>query len=164
MKSIVRQWPEGSITTWVPGVLRWVHVENVGGVLGLMGGWPAQIRLALFVFAALGAAVLACMWLRRASPSAWWTPACLGLVVGGTIGNSVDRAVRGAVTDVVVVGEAIFGPLLGILPFVDGVPAFNAADVWLGLGLIGLAVAVASRIVDVRRGRDTALDPPHPPG
>lgn len=142
VKSIVRAWPVGADATWVPGLLRTVHVENPGAAMGLLGDWPLPVRLAIFGVAALGLGFVVVRWVRALPAGAVIAPAALGAVVGGALGNFVDRAVRGSVTDWVVPGEAVFGPLSSMIPFVSGVPAINGADVWLGLGLVVLTVSL----------------------
>ena len=164
VKWVARQWPEGPVGEWVPGLVRWVHVENVGGVLGVLADWPMWVRTPVFLGAAVGVAIMACLWQRRLPARAWWTPACLGLVVGGMVGNTLDRILRGQVTDVLVLGELVCSSLPVQLQVLDGVPAFNAADACLGMGLVGLAAVVASHFVVVRRRPQTAVDPPHEPG
>lgn len=165
VKSLVRSWPEGGARVdWVPGLVRWVHVENAGGVLGAFSAVPELGRVLLFGGAAVGVVLMTWFWMRRLGPRAWWSPACLGLVAGGMVGNSIDRLFRGTVTDVLVLGEVIVAPIVEPLGVLGGVPAFNFADAFLGLGLVGLTLTVASHFVVVGRGEATALDPPQRPG
>src|SRR5690606_17547971 len=56
-----------------------------------------------------------------------WQRVALSLVAAGALGNLLDRAARGSVTD-----------FLG-LHFGDWYPfVFNVADIWISLGFIGL--------------------------
>lgn len=74
----------------------YVHLRNTGAAFSLMadsGGWQ---RWALAAFAAVVAAVLA-WWLRR-EPAAQLRRA-YALLAGGAIGNGLERAIRGYVTD-----------------------------------------------------------------
>jgi signal peptidase II len=81
--------------------------------------------------------------LRRREDSAgqdWIVPLGLVALLGGTVGNLLDRARTKAVTDFIDVRFA-------------GVrwPAFNLADVFLA---VGLALCVAGLVVAVKRRRD----------
>ena len=55
----------------------------------------------------------------------------IGLIIGGAIGNGIDRALYGAVTDFISVGQ--------LLPFFPWV--FNIADSAITCGVIGLLLA-----------------------
>jgi len=138
-KAVVRAWPEGASQAWIPGLLSTVHLENPGGVLGLAADWPLALKLAVFGVAAVGMGTVAWLWLARSSRVARVAPLGLGLLIGGALGNSVDRVVQGTVTDFLVVGQILVRPLLPLVPWVDRTPAFNLADAFLGLGIVVLA-------------------------
>lgn len=86
-------------------------LEGKGGVVGVL------IALAL---------VALIVWFALNSARAWlWLP--VGLLLGGAIGNLIDRAREGAVTD-----------------FIDPTfwPAFNLADSAIVVGVLGLLYVV----------------------
>jgi len=94
-----------------------VHVRNTGVAFSLFagGGW-------LVLAITLGALALLLAYLVRRPERPWlWLPT--GLVIGGAIGNLIDRIVHGAVTDF------IKFPLW---------PAFNVADTAITLGVLAL--------------------------
>ncbi len=101
------------------GVVRLEHTENLGAFLSFGAELAEPMRFLLFVVvAALGlAACLVVLFRGRRWPPG--TVAGLSLIVGGGLGNLIDRLLQdGAVTDYVSVGA---GPLrTGI---------FNLADV-----------------------------------
>jgi signal peptidase II len=70
-----------------------------------------------------------CIWLARASSRL--TAVSLGLIIGGAIGNAVDRFVHGAVADFV-----LFHLTTASFSFKWYV--FNLADVAIVAGVIGL--------------------------
>lgn len=83
----------------------------------------------LLVALAIGAAIFMTRWL-------WWTSSVLlavslGLLVGGAIGNAIDRAWAGAVVDFV----HLFLPDRSRSWYV-----FNLADLWIVVGVVGLLV------------------------
>lgn len=106
------------------GFLRFTHVQNTGAAFGLSQGQPALLA----VFASIGIAVLLffVLFMHRRFPFLATTSAriTLGLILGGTMGNLIDRLNYGYVTDFIDVGFW---------------PAFNIADSSVVVGAIILA-------------------------
>jgi signal peptidase II len=101
-----------------------VLVWNRGVSFGLLDSGAA---MAPWILSAVALAVVVglLVWLRRAE--SWWTMLGLGLVIGGAIGNVIDRVRFGAVVD--------------FLDFhVAGYhwPAFNVADAAICVGAVVL--------------------------
>ncbi len=97
--------------------VRLVQVHNHGVAFGFLSGGGAIVLVV--TFAAL-AALLVYFALRPRRP--WlWVPT--GLLVGGAIGNVIDRLAHGAVTDFIKL------PLW---------PAFNFADMAITFGVLAL--------------------------
>ncbi len=88
-------------------------------LLGDAGGWQRW----LFIAIAIGVSAALAVWLARLPAKARFTAIALALIVGGAIGNLIDRLARGAVVD-----------------FIDLYyrtwhwPAFNVADVAICVG------------------------------
>jgi len=96
-----------------------VNVRNTGVAFSLFaGGGTALVVLPLLALAVLAGFLLLG---PAASRPLVWLPA--GLILGGAVGNLVDRVREGAVTD-----------------FIDPPywPAFNLADVAITLGVVAL--------------------------
>ena len=119
----------------IDGVLRLVHARNSGIAGGLLAGQP----LGLIIGVSLAAIIVLALVARMLGPGRWtWLP--IGLILGGALGNLLDRVRAGAVTDFLVLG--------------NGGPA-NLADQAITLGVIGLLI-VAWRSPDQRLdGADT---------
>jgi signal peptidase II len=100
----------------VPGFLQLVHVRNPGVAFGLFASAGAASSWILLLFG-LAALALVAVYLRRARPDQTLLLIALGLVLGGALGNLVDRFASGAVTDFVDV-------FVGAHHW----PAFNVAD------------------------------------
>lgn len=101
-------------------------VWNYGISYGLLRQHEALGRYALVGFAVIAAIALT-VWMWRQTRA---LPALsLGLVVGGAIGNAIDRGVYGAVVDYV----HLFLPDRSFSWYV-----FNLADVWIVAGVVGL--------------------------
>ncbi len=115
------------VKTVVAGFFDLRYSENPGSAFSLfrgMGG--ARWFLLLVGFGALG---VVAYYLRKAPARAARIGAELGLLAGGAIGNMVDRALYGRVTDFIV--WKVRG---------HEWPTFNIADAALVLGVIGLAL------------------------
>jgi signal peptidase II len=121
--------PAHSSIEIVPGLFHLSHVRNTGVAFGMMAtggeGWMTAL-LVLLVTAALGFVG----WFFVQTPlDQKQLLVALSLVLGGAVGNLIDRASTGAVTD-------FLGVYLGSYRW----PDFNVADsaISIGLGLIVL--------------------------
>ena len=115
-KALVRQTLDvGESVPVIDGVLWFTHVQNIGGAFGVFRGGR-------WAFVALAVAVLMAIWWTVRQGRADRTVVMLGLalVVGGTVGNAIDRVVAGTVTDFVDLGWF---------------PVFNIADAALDVGV-----------------------------
>jgi len=94
---VVARYPFGSETEVIPGLFRLVHTRNRGIAFGLFGASGGAVQLVLLV--AVAAIVAFVAWQLSHSgdggPAGWG----LALVLGGAIGNIVDRVFRGEVVD-----------------------------------------------------------------
>ena len=123
VKALVRaNVAQGSVRELIPGI-DLVHTENTGVSFGMLSGAPSWVvglvsATALIVVVAL---------LVRAAPGKAGQVA-VGLVVGGAIGNLIDRVLLGSVTDFLDL------PLL---------PPCNIADIAITFGALTMAVAIA---------------------
>jgi signal peptidase II len=112
------------LTPFLDVVLTW----NTGISYGLFpqdGDFGRAVLLAL----KLGAVVLLWIWLARAEQRL--TAVALGLIIGGAIGNTIDRLAYGAVVDFVLFH--ITTPTFNFTWYV-----FNLADTAIVAGVIGL--------------------------
>ena len=110
-------WPE-------TGFFRITHGSNTGAAFGIF----QDSRLVLSIISSIGVIVVLYMalWLSKRFVFLRWktTVLALGLILGGTVGNLIDRAFIGHVTDFIKVWEW---------------PDFNIADSSLVVGGILLA-------------------------
>ncbi len=105
--------------------LRFVHGRNTGGLFGLFGGHAEILALV-----SLGVIGLIVAYHARAVPSRFLS-VTLGLLLGGAIGNLLDRLRLGYVVDFVDAG-------IGNVRWYT----FNVADAAISFALLGL-VAIA---------------------
>ncbi len=108
--------PVGESRKFLPAISL-VHVRNTGVAFSLFSGGGALV-LAFTIVAMV--AVVGYLALRPDRP--WlWVPT--GMLVGGAIGNLIDRIANGAVTDFIKLPDW---------------PAFNVADMSITLGVLAL--------------------------
>ena len=104
-----------------------VRTRNTGIAFGALGGASALVVIAV-AFALAG---LVFFFVTHSTRRLAWLST--GLLLGGALGNIVDRVTQGYVTDFMK------------LPYW---PAFNVADVAITLGVLSLVF-----VLDARRGR-----------
>lgn len=105
------------------------HVRNAGGAFSLFAGAPSALRLPFFVLVSMAAVVALLVFVRRVEPQHHLLLFGLGAILGGALGNFVDRMTSGEVTD-----------------FLDFHwrgwywPAFNVADSFITTGMVILVL------------------------
>lgn len=117
------------VKTVIAGYWDFRYSENPGAAFGFLRNVPGAHWL--FVVFAVAIAIGAAIYVRRvATRHPVLVATALGLVVGGALGNAIDRVVFGHVTDFVVwkIGTHEWD-------------TFNVADAALVVGIIGLALA-----------------------
>ena len=128
-----KQWvlsslPEFVAVPVIDGFWNWYRTYNTGAAFSFLsnaGGWQ------IWFFSALAVAVsgLLGFWLSRTRRGDWRTALPYALVIGGALGNVIDRIQHGHVIDFIqwYVGEHYW-------------PAFNIADSAIVGGAIGIAL------------------------
>lgn len=114
----------GQTRSLLPGV-QLVNTRNRGIAFGFLPGrhWAITALIALALLA------LVAYFARHATRPLIWLPT--GLLIGGALGNVLDRVRAGSVTD--------------FLKLPLGWPPFNLADVAITVGVLLLALAVERR-------------------
>ena len=114
---------DGQTRNFIPGV-KLVHVRNTGVAFSLFSEGGALV----LVFTVLVLALLVAYLARRPDRPLLWLPT--GMLVGGALGNLIDRLASGAVTDFIK------------LP---AWPAFNVADMSITFGVLVLVWVLEGR-------------------
>lgn len=87
-------------TVLVPNLLDFTHVENRGVSFSVLGGLPDVWRVPLLVsFSVMAVAALGYYWLRHRHGMGTFIHWAFLLILPGAVGNLIDRAVFGTVTD-----------------------------------------------------------------
>jgi signal peptidase II len=126
---LTKVWAERSLAgrpslTVIPGVLQLNYTTNSGGAFGLGQSAPWVFATATLVVAA--AIVAASFRLRHLVVAV-----AFGLILGGSVGNLTDRAIRG--------DGWLSGPVVDFIDF-HVWPVFNLADSSIVVGAFLLAV------------------------
>ena len=125
---VLESLPEYTSVPVVEGFWNWYRTYNTGAAFSFLadaGGWQKYFFMAL-AFAISGLMA----WMLARTPRGDWRQALpLALVIGGALGNVIDRFVHGHVVDFIQwhVGEHYW-------------PAFNIADSAVVGGAVGIAL------------------------
>jgi len=126
-------------------VLNLTLMYNTGAAFSFLAaadGWQRWVFLTLALI--IGAAIV--VWLRKLKARSQWLLACgLVLILGGALGNAVDRIKLGHVIDFIHVhwNDAYF-------------PAFNVADSSI---TVGAALLLLDALLESRRKKQTNASP-----
>ncbi|WP_018876656.1 MULTISPECIES: signal peptidase II [unclassified Thioalkalivibrio] len=130
---VTKIWAEHALTLFAPvevtSFFNLSLVYNPGAAFSFLAGagdWGRWLLTGIAVVIGL----LIIGWLARLPRRAWWSVTALGLVLGGAVGNLIDRVRYGAVVDFLDFHWAGYHW-----------PAFNVADMAIVVGAITLIVA-----------------------
>ena len=115
------------------------HVHNYGAAFGIL-----QNQSNLFAVIAVVVSVAMLVYVYRLPPEARMVRVLLGLILGGALGNLIDRLNQGYVTDFVKMG----------IPGVYYWPNYNIADSAIVIGVIAMGLYVV--LDDLRKQRQQA--------
>jgi signal peptidase II len=119
------------------------HLHNTGAAFSFLsdaGGWQRWF----FVILGLSVSGLVAVWLARLPAGRkLWLSAALALIVGGALGNVIDRLILGYVVDFVLVYYERWH-----------FPAFNVAD-------SAITVGAAILLIESVMARDGRIEPRH---
>jgi signal peptidase II len=111
----------------VPGLLNFTHVQNTGAAFGFLNAADFPFKPMVVTILALLALIAIALYALRYGSETWIGRFGLACVLGGALGNLVDRATRGHVVDFV---DFYWGGF--------HFWAFNVADAAITVGAIAL--------------------------
>lgn len=120
--------PEYEPVVVIEGFWNWFRTYNTGAAFSFLsdaGGW----QLWFFTALAVGISGLMAYWMWGTARGAWRSAVPYALVIGGAIGNVIDRLMHGHVVDFI---QWHFGDHYW--------PSFNIADSAIVLGAVGIAL------------------------
>jgi signal peptidase II len=106
----------------IPGFFNWTLAYNTGAAFSFLADQPGWQRW-LFTVLAIGVSIALTVWLKSTRRGDWKTALPVALVIGGALGNLIDRIHAGTVTDFIQVyyRDWVF-------------PSFNVADSAISVG------------------------------
>lgn len=110
----------------IENVLYLTSHRNTGAAFGILQG-----QMWLFFVATIGVTAVVIYMIQKQLDGSRWYGTALGLILGGAIGNFIDRMLEGAVVDFV-----------DIYIFNYNYPIFNVADMSLVAGVIMVLIHV----------------------
>ena len=121
----------GASISVIPGIFDFTLVYNRGAAFGMFAGLPDFYRkLVLWTVSSLGV-VMVLWFLAREAKGDRWATAALAAVLGGAVGNMIDRIRYDAVVD-----------FLDFYWNGSHWPAFNIADSAISIGVFVIIVRV----------------------
>lgn len=120
-----------TVKVWPP-YLNFVMAWNKGVNFGFLSNFDVKWLLVAFSIAvSIGLAV----WVR--DKRGWLLPVATGAVIGGALGNAVDRAIYGAVVDFL--NMSCCG--------ISNPYSFNIADVLIACGMVVIAIGSENKAI-----------------
>ena len=116
--------PAGMPHAVIPGLLNWTLAFNSGAAFSFLAGSSGWQRW-FFVLLALVISSVLVSWLARTPRGDWRTGMPLAMIIGGALGNLVDRLHAAQVTDFIHVDFREWN-----------YPVFNVADCGITVGAV----------------------------
>jgi signal peptidase II len=133
----------GESVSVIPGFFDLTYVRNPGGAFSFFASGPSELRLTFFIGTTLVAIGLLFVFYRRLESDALLSGAALGMILGGAVGNLIDRIAYGEVVD--------------FLDFYIGSfawPTFNIADSCI---VVGVSVLIYEMFMEGREPETNAV-------
>ena len=118
-------------TPIVPGFLDLHYIRNTGAAFGFLSGSHAGFRIPFFILVSSVAIGIILFLFYKLEESEVMMPLALSLVLGGAIGNLIDRIRLGEVIDFILFHYKAFQ-----------YPSFNVADIGITVGVTLLVLKI----------------------
>lgn len=128
----------------IPDFLSLHYLVNPGAAFGMLRDVNEDFRKIFFLLVGFFALGLVFYYLIKSDEKKTFFPFTLSLVMGGALGNIIDRVRLGEVTDFILLEATFMGE--SVVAFLDKTfgshywPSFNVADSAIVVGIIGMAV------------------------
>jgi signal peptidase II len=127
---IIAEFHYGEVLPVIPGIFDLTHVRNPGGAFSFFANGPLEQRLVFFIGTTAIAILLLFVFFRRLEANSRLAATALGMILGGAMGNLIDRMLYAEVIDFLDVH---------LTPTYTW-PTFNLADSFIVVGVALLIV------------------------
>lgn len=117
----------GVPSPFLPGLLQWRWVRNTGAAFSLFSD-----STPVLAFLSLAVGLIVALWIWRSRQQPVWQGLAMAFLLGGTLGNGIDRWKLGHVTDFIELVPVSF-------------PIFNGADIAINLAVVCFVIDALSR-------------------
>jgi signal peptidase II len=117
----------GVPSPFLPGLLQWRWVRNTGAAFSLFSD-----STPVLAFLSLAVGLIVALWIWRSREQPVWQGLAMAFLLGGTLGNGIDRWKLGHVTDFIELVPVSF-------------PIFNGADIAINLAVVCFVIDALSR-------------------
>lgn len=118
--------------------LSFILIKNTGAAFNLF----AEQTAILSVFSAVVAVVIVVYFIKKRVFMPWYLVLGWGLILGGTVGNLIDRVTLGYVIDFIKIG------------FINS-PVFNIADVAINVGALIILINAIGSIAEEKKENES---------
>ena len=109
----------------IPGFFNLIHIHNPGGAFGFMAGGSSGAKTLIFLLMSMAAICLVFYYYRKIPSAYAMLSIGFALILGGALGNLIDRLRMGKVVD-----------FLDVYVREWHWPAFNVADSAITIGMV----------------------------
>jgi len=113
--------------TEILGGFRLVHLVNTGSTGNMFHGWGRALAVLVIILT-----VAALYWHRKGNINGTYVQTAVALIIGGALGNAIDRLAFNQVTDFLFFSEAA---------------TMNFADIWVFAGILMLVARSIYRTI-----------------
>ena len=139
---VVAKIPFGTQKTIWEGFFDLVHVRNEGAAFGILSNWNSGYRETFFYVLSFLALIFIFHFIKKTQETDKKALVSMGLILGGALGNIVDRIFRGSVVDFLSFHYHDKSVTIG-RHVIDLVwPAFNVAVTGITIGVSVLLVSM----------------------
>ena len=133
---VVATIPEGSLIEVIPNIFNLTYIENRGAAFGMLSE-QRWIFMVISVLAIVG--IIIFLWKEK--PKSFWIKTTLAFILGGGIGNMIDRTFRPGVVDFIDADFVQYPQISlqgGFSMTLEDFPIFNIADCFITVGCVAL--------------------------
>lgn len=141
---IVKYIPLGGKVPIINNFFDIIHAQNKGAAFGMLSTWDSAYRDLFFYGISVVAFCFLFYFLKQIPVERKWSATSIAFIVGGALGNLVDRFLRGSVVDFLSFhwnNKAVDWELFGKPIHLELIwPAFNVADAAITTGVFWLLI------------------------